>query len=49
MLVGVTVLVGVNGALCSRTDRKYVIGFTAHGNAKNKATAVAKKHLNIIQ
>ena len=40
---------GVNGALCSRTDRKYVIGFTAHGAAKNKATAVAKKHLNFIQ
>jgi hypothetical protein len=40
---------GVNGALCSRSDRKYVIGFTAHGAAKNKASAVAKKHLNIIQ
>jgi hypothetical protein len=40
---------GVNGALCSRRDRKYVIGFTAHGAAKNKASAVAKKHLNIVE
>ena len=40
---------GVNGALCSRRDRKYVIGFTAHGAAKNKASAIAKKHLNIVE
>jgi hypothetical protein len=40
---------GVNGALCSRRDRKYVIGFTAHGAAKNKASAVAKKFLNIVE
>ena len=40
---------GVNGALCSRRDRKYVIGFTAHGVAKNKTSAVAKKYLNIVE
>lgn len=40
---------GCKGALCSRSDRKYVIGFTAHGAAKNKASAIAKKHLNIVE
>ena len=40
---------GCKGALCSRSDRKYVIGFTAHGAAKNKASAVAKRHLNIVE
>jgi len=27
--------------LCSRTERKYVIGFPAHGTSKKKATAIA--------
>jgi hypothetical protein len=40
---------GVNGALCSRRDRKYVIGFTAHGASKNKVNTVAKKYLNIVE
>lgn len=40
---------GCKGALCARSDRKYVIGFTAHGAGKNKASVVAKKHLNIIE
>jgi hypothetical protein len=40
---------GDKGALCSRSDRNFVIGFTAHGVSKNKVSAVAKKHLNIIQ
>lgn len=39
---------GGKGALCARSDRKYVIGFTAHGAAKNKASTIAKKHLNIL-
>ena len=40
---------GNKGALCSRSDRKYVIGFTAHGAAKNKASTIAKKYLNIVE
>jgi hypothetical protein len=40
---------GNKGALCARSDRKYVIGFTTHGAAKNKASTVAKKHLNIVE
>lgn len=39
---------GAGGALCSRSDRNYVIGFTAHGTAKKRVTAVAKKHLAIV-
>lgn len=40
---------GSKGALCSRSDRNFVVGFTTHGAAKRKASEVAKKHLNIIQ
>jgi hypothetical protein len=40
---------GINGALCSRRDREYVIGFTAHGASKNKVNTVAKKYLNIVE
>ena len=27
---------GVSGPLCARSDRNYIIGFTAHGNQKNR-------------
>ena len=27
---------GVSGPLCARSDRNYIIGFTAHGGSKNK-------------
>lgn len=40
---------GEKGALCSRTDRNFVVGFTAHGAAKRKASQVASKYLNILQ
>ena len=39
---------GANGPLCVRSDRKYVIGFTTHGIAKNKASTVARNYLNIL-
>ena len=33
---------GSKGALCSRTDRSYIIGFPAHGSSVNKASKIAQ-------
>lgn len=32
---------GVNGPLCQRADRTYIVGFTAHGVRKNRASSHA--------
>lgn len=39
---------GANGPLCGRANRDFIVGFTTHGNAKNKAARVAKG-LKILQ
>lgn len=39
---------GAAGPLCQRADRDFIVGFTAHGAQKKKATAVASKGLPIV-
>jgi len=39
---------GGGSPLCHRTDRNFIVGFTAHGVQKKRATEVAKQGLPII-
>jgi len=35
--------------LCAVTNRKSIVGFRAHGVSKNKADAISKRHLEVLQ